>query len=158
MTLISKINVNGLYKCVCPEKYHSERDYLYHCKNWTFIPKVCGNEIIMLDTFYKSFDSHKIKVTPDNISDFEFVFDFNDVKQIPDKEADEYEEANLYFVATNSGGYSCGKLYWVNKDAQKSKHKIKEKILRKVECLNRQLEWAKDELSRLEENGLEVDA
>ena len=145
------IDENGLYKCKCPKKYHPG-DYLFHCKNWTFRPYRCGDKIFMVDTYFDSWDSH-IEVTQDNVTDFEHIFNFDDVKRIGDHEIDEYENTDLYVVATNSGGYTCGKLHWVKKNAVKSKRKIKEKIEHKIELLNRQLKVARDELVRIEEEG-----
>jgi len=143
-----RLNENYLYKTepIIRESFSDT----YWCKNWTFkVHKCKDGRVFMLDTFYNSWDSHKIQITDKNINDFEVVFDFREVKRINDSETNEYNEEDLYRVATNSGGYSCGKLYWVNKDAIKSKELLIKKAKQEIESLKQQLRWAEGDLERL---------
>ena len=103
----------------------------------------------MLDTYFNSWNSHKIEVTDENIDEFEVVFDFREVKRIHDSEVNEYNKEDLYRIATDSGGYSCGRLYWVRKDTEKSKDLIINKKKEEIESLKRQLRWAEDTLERM---------
>ena len=123
---------------------------VYHCKNWTFkVRKLEDGRAFMLDTYYDSWDSHKIQVTDKNIEDFQVVFDFRDVKRIRDSEYDEYNDEDLFRVATGSGGWTCGNLYWVKKDAQKSKQLLIDKKKDEIQYLEHKLRMAKSELKRL---------
>lgn len=144
-----KLNENYLYK-----KEPAKREqYTYHCKNWTFkVHKYENGDVHMFDTYFDSWDSHTIQVTDENIDEFEVVFDFREVKRISDSEVDEYKEEDLYCAATSSGGYSCGKLHWIKKDAVKSKDLLINKKKEKIESLKRQLEWAEGDLERLLSN------
>lgn len=122
----------------------------YHCKNWTFkVHKYEDGRAYMYDTYFDSSDSHTIQVTDQNINEFKIIFNFNEVKRISDSEYNEYNKEDLYRAATSSGGYSCGKLYWVKKDAQKSKDLLIDKKKYEIESLKRQLKWAEDDLKRL---------
>lgn len=145
-----EFNENGLYKMKVPSREEYNNSDPYWCKNWTFRPvKNSNGEWYMLDTYYNSWDSHKIKVTDENIDRFEFVFDFKEVKRISDNEENEYDEENIYCVATGSGGYSCGNLYWVEKDAKKSINKLISKQEKEIKSLENELEWAKSRLEKM---------
>lgn len=123
---------------------------VFHCKNWTFkVVKRADGRAYMYDTYFFSWDSHTIQVTDDNINEFKVVFDFREVKKINDSEADEYNEEDRYRVATDSGGYSCGHLYWAKKDAEKSHELLIKKTEEKIESLKNQLSWAENNLNRL---------
>ena len=100
----------------------------------------------MADTYFG--DAYTI-VTDRNIKGYKKVFDFREVKKIGDDEVDEYCRKDLYYAATNSGGYSCGNLYWVKKTAQKSKRLLIKKKREEIKSLKQQLEWAEEGLKRL---------
>jgi hypothetical protein len=142
-----KLNENYLYKkeSIRKDTYTDT----YWCKNWTFKVYKRDGKATMLDTYFNSWDSHRIQVTDENINEFEVVFDFTEVKRINDYERDEYNEGDLYRVATDSGGYSCGKLYWVKKDILKSKDLIINKTKKEIESLKRQVQWAENNLERM---------
>jgi len=148
-----RLNTNYLYKKEIPprdiDKYPCGPCW---CRNWTYRCKGPGRDgnYYMYDTYYDDWDS-AILVTDENINDFEVVFDFREVKRIHDGEADEYNEKDLFCVATDSGGYSCGGLYWVKNDAVKSKDRLIHKQQNEIESLKRQLKWAEEELERLQQ-------
>ena len=118
----------------------------YHCKNWTFRVHKRDGGASMADTYFG--DAYTI-VTDRNIKGYKKVFDFREVKKIGDDEVDEYCRKDLYYAATNSGGYSCGNLYWVKKTAQKSKRLLIKKKREEIKSLKQQLEWAEEGLKRL---------
>lgn len=148
-----KLNENFLYKkepIINNSYYIGNTSGTYWCKNWTFkVNKRNDNKAYMIDTYFNSWDS-SIEVTDENIDEFEVVFDFREVKRIRDFERDEYNEEDLFRVATDSGGYSCGNLYWIKKDAVKSKDLLVNKKKQEIESLKNKLKWAENDLIRLE--------
>lgn len=146
----NKLNENYLYKREPIIRGNWIGYDVYHCKNWTFrVRKFENGTAYMVDTYFNSLDSHYIEITNENINDFEIVFNFNDVKRIRDGEENEYNKEELFHVATDSGGYSCGNLYWVKRDAKKSKQLMINKKKKEIESLKRKLEWAEDDLKRI---------
>ena len=144
-----KLNENNLYKRE-PFKVGISDD-LYWCKNWTFkVKKYDNGSAYMVDTYWgDAHDGLTFEVTDENINDFEFIFDFREVKRIHDDDRWNYEDEDVYTVATNSGGYSCGKLYWINKNTQKSKRLQIENIKYEIDKLERELICKREELNRL---------
>ena len=89
------------------------------------------------------------KVTDENVGQFEKIFDFTEVRKIRDSESDEYDTEDLFWAATDSGGYSCGGCNWVKKDAKRSKSKLITKTNDEIASLERQLKWKKESLEQL---------
>ena len=118
----------------------------YHCKNWTFRVTKREGKAWMCDTY---FGDNCTEVTDENIKKYEKVFDFREVRKIHGDFRDEYEESDLIFAATDSGGYSCGGCNWVRKDAVKSNRLLIEKHKRNIESLEWKLEREKKELDAL---------
>jgi 5-formyltetrahydrofolate cyclo-ligase len=119
---------------------------VYWCRNWTFtVRKTADGEAYMYDTYFNNWDS-AIRVTDDNINDFEVVFDFRNVERVPDSFRNEYEDDDLYYVATDSGGYSCGDLYWKDKNTKPSLKKQINKKRQAVKDAEYELEYAKRDL------------
>lgn len=146
-----KLNENYLYQREPIRKSESwTASSVYHCKNWTFkVHKLKNGRAFMLDTYYEDWDSHIIQVTNENIKDFKVVFDFREVKRIKDDECDEYDEGELYRVATSSAGWDWGNLYWVDKDVQKSKELLVKKKREEIQYLKSRIELEETELKRL---------
>jgi hypothetical protein len=141
-----KLNENFLYKNE-PKPYNRDK---FWCRNWTFkVDKYSDGRAYMLDTYYGDWDS-AIEVTDENLNDFEFVFDFREVKQLRDSEVDEYDRDSLFYVATDSGGYNCGGCYWTKKDIKKSKQLLIDKKKNEIESLKSKLKWAEQDLIRLQ--------
>lgn len=152
-----KLNENYLYKrepiirepIIDNSFYVGNTPGTYHCKNWTFkAHKYENGRVFMNDTYFG--DNNRFEVTDNNINDFEFVFDFREVRKIRDSENDEYNEEDLYYVATDSRGYSCGGCYWIKKDTKKSKELLIKKKKLEIKSLENHLKWAEDDLKRLE--------
>ena len=120
----------------------------YHCKNWTFTIYKNDGRAWSSDTY---FGERYEEVTDDNINDYTFIFSFDNVQKIPDECIDEYDKDDLFCVATDSGGYSCGHLHWIRKGTLKSKHLLlakKEDEIRKyknrIDSLERDVEKIKN--------------
>jgi len=145
-----KLNENFLYKkepIIDNSFYVGNTSGTYHCKNWTFkVSKYKNGKAYMNDTYFG--DGREL--TDENIDEYEFIFDFEEVKRIHDNESNEYNEEDLYRVATDSGGYSCGHLYWVNKETKKNRDLLIDKKKEEIRCLQRDLKWAEQDLERLE--------
>jgi len=146
-----KLNKNFLYKRQ-PCNGGSEP---YWCRNWTFI---CQNsddgKAFMVDTYFRN---SSIEVTDENIDFFKFVFDFREVRKIRDSEIDEYDDADLIWAATDSGGYSCGHIHWVKNDCKKSISKLINKTKNEISSLQSKIRFAEAELSKLEQNELNTE-
>jgi len=122
----------------------------YHCKNWSFTcKKLDDGRVFMLDTYFNSFNHHHIEVTDENSHKFEKIFDFREVHKVGDSQADEYREADLFCVATGSGGYSCGGLYWVKNGAEKDLQLQIDKQEKEIDYAKRDLAYKERELERL---------
>lgn len=140
------LDENFLYKCepvINNSFYVGATSGTYHCKNWTFIVKKRDDKAWMCDTYFKD---HGEELTDENIGKYEKVFDFREMKQINDDFADEYEDSDKVFVATGSGGYSCGGCNWVKKTAIKSQRLLVEKSKKKIQSLELRLEREKNDL------------
>jgi hypothetical protein len=141
-----KLDANFLYQ----NKPTKNDEYTYWCKNWTFkVQKLDDGRAIMIDTFYSSWDSNPIWVTNQNIDEFKVIFDFREVVKICDSDVNEYNEEDLYYAATGSGGYSCGGCYWIKKGTPKSLNLQIAKAEREVDKCESALRWAKANLERL---------
>lgn len=119
----------------------------YHCRNWTFkVNKYNDGKAYFNDTY---FGDGSIEVTDKNIKEYKKIFDFREVKRARDYEYDEYLRKDVYRVATDSGGYSCGNLYWVKKDAKKSIKKLIAKKKGEIRSAKWQLELKEKDLADL---------
>jgi hypothetical protein len=150
---IKEIIPSGLYKCTQPKKYynrHSDDNYqfLYHCKNWTFTPRIDKNgDITMLDTYYSAYESG-INLTEKNIADFELIFDFNDVVGIKENEYDEYDVDDVYRVAVDSGGGSFPQ-YFKKKEAKMSKERLLEKYEKELSSAEWRVNSLKSDIEKI---------
>lgn len=144
----NKINGNGLYDYLHKPKGYS-RD-AYWCKNWSFTPnKRADGTIVMQDTYWGN--ENCIWLNDDNFQSFKLIFDFTEVEQVHDNNVNEYDEKDLYRVATGSGGYSCGRLHWKNKKTKPSQRLQRIKKVEAIRDAERQLSWAKSDLELFEE-------
>ncbi len=139
---LALINMRGLYRKQPPDNNWRT----FHCKNWTFTPRMWNDNLLMVDTY---FGNTYIEVDDDNFDEFEFVFDYDEVVRVPDSEVDEYDRNDLFCVATDSGGSNCGHLYWKKKSTEKSINRQIEKIRGDITFLESELAYKKRELSKL---------
>lgn len=148
-----KLNENLLYKL--EPKRNTEESYIgcipmsYWCRNWTFRVQKGNDHAIMCDTYWTT-QGNYIEVTDQNISEFEVIFDMNEVKMISKESSDEYDTEDVFCVAIDSGGITYPK-YFVKKNANKSRAKQIEKKEEEIRKLKHKLEWAERELKELTE-------
>lgn len=146
-----KIIVSGLYKHK-PDMALRGRLYsddLYHCCNWTFRPQQRRDgSWYMADTYWSCGDESSIELTDKNFNEFELIFDFNNVTSTNYPE--EYDNADTYWVAIDSGGMYCGGKHFVKKDAKKSKEKLISRCKDEISSCEYNLKNLKRELSELE--------
>ena len=121
----------------------------YHCKNWTFRVHKREGRAWMSDTY---FGDKSREVDNDNVKKYKKIFDFREVVRVPDSSKDEYEEKDLYYVATGSGGYSCGNLHWKKKNTPKSKKLLTEKKAEKIKEYKYKIGWLEQDLKKIENN------
>jgi hypothetical protein len=146
------LNENFLYECspVVDNSFSvGTTPGTYHCKNWTFrVSKESGRAWVS-DTY---FNSTSEELTDDNIGKYKNVFDFREVIRVPDSSIDEYDQEDLFRVAIDSGGYSCGNLHWKKKTTNKSRRLLIEKKNSQIASHKRSIGWLEDDLHRINNN------
>lgn len=124
----------------------------YWCTNWTFVPRISENEIMLIDSYYKSYqDSISYVLDDGNINDFKLIFDFNDVREVNQTTYREYSEDDRFWVACDSGGRKYPK-YFVKKTASPNKDLQLYLIDSEIESLEYQLERLKEKRKSIFEN------
>lgn len=119
-------------------------DNMYHCCNWTFkIHKWDDGRCFMYDTYWSDDSALHIELTDENISEFTFVFDFNDVKQVSPRNISDYEEYDIFHVAIDSGGMYCGGKWFLRKNAKKNREVVLERLQQEIKSKQSDLEHAK---------------
>jgi hypothetical protein len=134
-----KVNLNAYYKkkpdIICWDTYW--------CKNWVFVPRERSNgDIYMVDTYFGD-GSFKIKLTEDNLEDFEFIVDFRTIKKVRKEEFEKYNDKDKFFIATDSGGWEFGDRFWIKKEAEYDPELV-------VKGLNQKIADARAELDYLQ--------
>lgn len=139
----NKINKNGLYQS--RPFGRGIGDDPYWCKNWTFKVKALNGTLYMVDTY---FNDRYIEVKDDNINNFKFLFDFDEVKEVSIYEYDKYEEKDKSIAAIGSGGWQYGTKYFVKKDAEYSKENLIEILEYEINHLKYDIKYNEQELER----------
>ena len=156
----NKINSRGLYSHKIVSSWVSGNNK-YWCRNWTFKPHFCDDgSVYMCDSYFNSWDSAR-EVTDENFEEWEFIFDFGDVRQISYYEAQKYNESDLYRdIAVDSGGYNCSSCIWVKKSAKQNIDKQIKLAEEELNSAKREVKWKQETLKRLieEKNDLESKA
>lgn len=145
----SKLVITGLYRCEPNRKYRSQMywDNMYHCFNWTFkIQTDSKGTYFMVDTY---FNEKRIELTDENFSEFELLFDFNEVEEHSGQNIHDYDEKDWWHVAVDSGGMYCGGKYFVKKGAQPVKEKVLQRLQEEVDDVERTLQYKKEKLQRV---------
>lgn len=149
----SKLNSNGLYRHKPELKYRENlySDNLYWCCNWIFKPVFQDDgQVVMEDTYWCTGDGVTILLTDKNIKEFEFIFDKTKVRKSNYDEIEKYDEKDVYkYVATDSGGYSCGSCVWINKDAKPLIEKEIKIAEYELDSAKKSVEWRERELKKL---------
>lgn len=144
--------MTGLYKCKPDRKYRGSLhwDNMYHCCNWTFKPyEIKEGKIIMKDTYWSGGDGVRIELTNENFEEFELLFDFNDVKPHSGTNISDYDSADYWHVAIDSGGMYCGGKYFIKNNAVKNKDKVLERLIDEINLLENRLAWKKSEYEQV---------
>ena len=149
---IDKLVMTGLYGHEVPEPTELDHDPRW-CKNWTFKVIEHNGRYWMQDTYWGSGDSLSFELTDDNIEDFTFIFDFASVTSVSRDSWREYREEDRYCEAVDSGGYTYSKCF-VKKDARPSRELKREILLDEIKGAENSLEWKRQELARLEADGM----
>jgi hypothetical protein len=148
---IDRLNMKALYKHEPEVRYRGTlySDNLYHCCNWYFkIHKWSDGRYFMYDTYWSDDSALHIEITDENIDEFEFVFDFNDVEKHSGTNIYDYDECDRYHVALNSGGMYYGGSYFVKKSANKNREKVLNRLMDEVKSAEHKLEYAKSKYNR----------
>lgn len=147
---INKLVMTGLYKHEPDKRYRGSLywDDMYHCFNWTFRVKHYEEDDTwyMVDTY---FNDKCIELTDKNFDEFEFLFDFNEVKSHSGKHIYEYDESDWWHVAVDSGGMFCGGKFFIRKSATKIKDRVIERLENEIVSLERDLKYKKETLERV---------
>lgn len=116
----------------------------YWCTNWTFFPRISENRIMLIDSYYQSYqDSISYVLNDENINDFTLIFDFNDVREVEQTTYQEYANDDRFWVACDSGGRSYPK-YFVKKTASPNKERQLYQVNSEIESLEYQLKRLKE--------------
>jgi hypothetical protein len=102
----------------------------------------------MRDTYWSTGDGVHIKLTDENIDEFELIFERDKVKQIRKDSMNQYED--VYCVAIDSGGVGFPK-YFVDKDAVKSKELVINELDSKIDSLQREIRSLQEQRDRIED-------
>ena len=143
---IDKLCMTGLYTMEPNKKYRGSLfwDDMYHCCNWYFkIHKWSDGRYFMRDTYWSDDSALLIELTDENINEFEFVFDFNEVKSVSDRNIYDYDECDRFHVALDSGGMYCGGKWFIRKNATKNREIVLERLQEDIKGKQNALDYAK---------------
>lgn len=115
----------------------------YWCTNWTFVPRIYENEIILIDSYYQYSNSISYVLNDENINDFTLILNFDDVREVKQTTYQQYADDDRYQVACDSGGRSYPK-YFVKKTASPNKEKQLYQVDSEIESLEYQLKRLKE--------------
>lgn len=116
----------------------------YWCTNWTFFPRISENQIMLIDSYFQSYqDSISYVLDDENINDFTLIFDFNDVREVKQTTYQEYANDDRFWVACDSGGRNYPK-YFVKKTASPDKERQLYQVDSEIESLEYQLKRLKE--------------
>lgn len=115
----------------------------YWCTNWTFVPRIYENEIILIDSYYQYSNSISYVLNDENINDFTLIFNYDDVREVKKTTYQEYADDDRYLVACDSGGRNYPK-YFVKKTASPNKERQLYQVDSEIESLEYQLNRLKE--------------
>ncbi|MGH1707817.1 hypothetical protein ABE927_15015 [Enterococcus gallinarum] len=115
----------------------------YWCTNWTFVPRIYENEIILIDSYYQYSNSISYVLNDENINDFTLIFNYDDVREVKKTTYQEYADDDRFLVACDSGGRNYPK-YFVKKTASPNKERQLYQVDSEIESLEYQLNRLKE--------------
>lgn len=145
-----KIIQTGLYKREIDRRTRTgSSEEPFWCTNWTFIPRINEDEVVMIDSYYQSYqNSIHYYIDDKNIQDFKLIFDFDDVEEVPERLYLEYDDEDRYRVSCDSGGRRYPK-HFVKKSASPSKERQLEYIDLEIDSYERKLRYLKEKRESL---------
>lgn len=148
----SKLNMSGVYKCELVLEWlpKYKRNEPYHCCNWMFRPQEYNGIYYMIDTYWSS-GNFAIELTDENFVRFEFVCDMDEVRKVSHDEWRDYDEADRYFLALDSGGWRYSNHYYVKKDAKKSKQLVLARLNFELRVAKIRVEDLEREIKKVED-------
>ena len=135
---IEKLHMNGIYRHEpVPEWLPSyRRNDPYHGKNWTFKVVKYEDKYYMHDTYWSTGDDHPIELTDENINEFEYLFENDEVRFMNDyAKWLEYDESDRWYCGLDS----AGKRFVVRRGASKIKELVVERLEREINTLKSDL-------------------
>lgn len=148
---IDKLILTGLYGHEVP-LHKDQFDDQRWCRNWTFTVRVRDDgTACMVDTY---FGNRSIELTDENFDEFTFLFDFDKVTKVSREIWQEYDDSKKFWAPTDSGGTYCGGSYFILKDTKPSKDLKREILLGQVHDAENALKWLREDLARLEADGM----
>lgn len=149
----SKIIPTGLYEREIDERTRrGGSSDPYWCTNWTFVPRISENKIMLIDSYYKSYqDSILYVLDNENINDFTLIFDYSDVREVDQTTYQEYLNDDRFCVACDSGGRKYPK-YFVKKTASPDKERQLYQVDSEIKSLEYQLERLKEKRNSIIES------
>jgi hypothetical protein len=155
--MLSKVNsdklvASGLYEHDPIDDRFTETSGNFHCKNWTFIIKEGkGGQWWAIDTYFDSWDSHRMEVTDDNFHEFRFMVDLTAIEEARRDSALIYKEENRYCLAIDSGGIHYPK-WFIKKGSKKSKTIQRQEYIDRLANAKRSVVSAEWDLKRIDED------
>lgn len=148
----SKIIPTGLYAREIDKRTSTGAStHPYWCTNWTFVPRIYENEIILIDSYYQYSNSISYVLNDENINDFTLIFDYSDVREVDQTTYQEYLNDDRFCVACDSGGRRYPK-YFVKKTASPNKERQLYQVDSEIKSLEYQLERLKDKRNSIIES------
>lgn len=149
---ISKLCMTGIYKCqpVLEWLESWRRDEPYHCINWTFKVRYDEDDdtYYMVDTYWGGSGGLHVELTDEIFDRFEFLFDTNEVEQVPQTDFWDYDEKDRWHVALDSAGIRFSRYYLVRKGAKKNKTLLLERLNYELDSLKRDIERKEEEIRK----------
>ena len=146
---ISKLDLNGLYKCkpVLEWLPSYKRDNPYWCRNWTFKVYKHDDDYYMYDTYWKNYYGCPVELTDENFDMFELVFDFDDVEEFRGDYLKwmTYADEDRFCVSVDSGGMNHPKRF-IRKYVSPQKDLVISRIQNEITDLQMELDRKKEQL------------
>lgn len=141
-----RLCMTGIYRHEPEAKYRGSiySDNLYHCCNWTFtVQQWNDGRIFMRDTYWSDDSSLLIELTDENIDEFTFLFDCNEVTNHSGQNIYDYDESDWWHIGIDSGGMYCGGEYFLKTGAVKNRGKVLKRLEEEILSIEHDLEYKK---------------
>ena len=143
----NKIMSDGIYEADYKD-FIGQQYYPFHCKNWTFIPNFCGNEIMMIDTY---FNNSGYELTDDNFDKFKFVVLKKDIVRVQRDKYETFADDDKFCLALDSSGLSCENQYWGKIGSKPSKERLLGQLREHLKSAKRKVEALETDIKEIEQ-------